>query len=128
MKRNRGYSKVVGRVVSLEHKTIDEWCKYIVDWRERKKFETCWENVPLKLMLVVTELSEAMEAYRKLNIATGIEVWGEPGVMENFEEELADVAIRLFDLCGSLGIDLEEAMKKKMKANEKRPIKHNKSC
>jgi NTP pyrophosphatase (non-canonical NTP hydrolase) len=42
--------------------------------------------------------------------------------------ELADTAIRLFDLAGSLNIDLEKEISKKMKVNEGRPIKHGKNC
>ena len=66
-----------------------------------------------KLMLIVTELGEAVEALRKND-------------KDNFEEELADTCIRIFDLCGSLGIDLEKAITEKMVRNEKRPYKHGK--
>jgi NTP pyrophosphatase (non-canonical NTP hydrolase) len=47
--------------------------------------------------------------------------------MANFKEELADVAIRLGDLCGGLGIDLETEILNKMAINESRPYKHGKS-
>lgn len=66
------------------------------------------------LMLIVSELGEAQEALRKNN-------W------DNFKEELADVAIRLADLCGGLEINLEEEIKKKMLKNETRPYKHGKA-
>ena len=86
-------------------------------------------------MLAVTELSEAMEAYRKINFSFD---WYTSAAkhpldksykeVDHFKEELADTAIRLFDLCGSLGIDLEKEISKKMKVNEGRPIKHGKNC
>jgi Predicted pyrophosphatase len=66
------------------------------------------------LMLIVGEVAEAHEALRK-------------GDMDNFKEELADVAIRLADLCGGLGIDLEIEIKKKMDKNKNRPYKHGKA-
>lgn len=66
-----------------------------------------------KLMLIVTELGEAAEALRNKDLI-------------NFREELADVQIRLFDLCGALGIDLEEAVNAKMLYNETRPYMHGK--
>ncbi len=106
--------------------SIKRWCKKISVWRESKGFITIWGNVPEKLMLVVTELSEAMEAYRKLELTNlGIDT---RKVLSNFNEELADATIRIFDLCGSLDIDLEKEIAKKMKINEVRPFKHGKSC
>ena len=66
-----------------------------------------------RLMLIVGEVAEAMEAIRKDD--------------DNFREELADVAIRLFDLCGFMAIDLENEIEKKMKINADRPYKHGKA-
>ena len=116
--------------------SLSEVTAYIVAWRQRKKFETSWFNVPEKLMLVVTELSEAMEAYRKLSMrelgwlalrADGLDVDGvEPEAFENFKEELADALIRLLDLCGSLGINPVREIKQKMAFNETRPTRHGK--
>lgn len=63
------------------------------------------------LALIHSEVSEALEADRKCD-------------KENFEEELADVVIRIFDLCGSRGIDLEQAIEKKMEFNKMRGYKH----
>lgn len=115
--------------------------KRLGEWRRSKEFETRWENVPEKLMLVVTELGEAMEAYRHLDvpliIATdnGHKLDGQKdgeGVqlvwLENFGEELADAAIRILDLCDALDIDLQSAICWKMALNEMRPKKHGKKC
>lgn len=71
-------------------------------------------NVPEKLMLIVTELSEAMEADRKnlmdehLPHRHGLEV------------ELADALIRIADLAGGLGLDLAGAVAEKLEYNAKR--------
>jgi NTP pyrophosphatase (non-canonical NTP hydrolase) len=63
------------------------------------------------LALIHSEVSEALEADRK-------------GNYENFVEELADVCIRVFDLCGAKDIDLETAISKKMQYNRTRSYKH----
>jgi NTP pyrophosphatase (non-canonical NTP hydrolase) len=66
------------------------------------------------LMLIVSELGEALEALRHNNIP-------------HFEEEIADTFIRLFDLCGGKNIDIENRIKEKIKKNIKRPYKHGKA-
>jgi NTP pyrophosphatase (non-canonical NTP hydrolase) len=74
-----------------------------------------WHDEPREtgtlLALIHSEVSEALEADRK-------------GDAENFTEELADICIRVFDLCGSRGIDLEAAISKKMEYNRTRTYKH----
>lgn len=70
--------------------------------------------IATRLMLIVSELGEALEALRHED-------------KENFAEELADVAIRLADLCGGIGIDLESEIKQKMEKNRKRGYKHGKA-
>ena len=47
-------------------------------------------------------------------------------VKSSFEDELADVAIRLFDLCGGLDIDLHNHIQLKMAYNSTREHKHGK--
>ena len=48
-------------------------------------------------------------------------------VKDTLEDELADVVLRVTDLCGLLGIDLETHIKAKMRYNATRPYKHNKA-
>lgn len=43
-----------------------------------------------------------------------------------FPIELADAVIRIADLCGELGIDLEEAIRVKHEYNKTRPYRHGK--
>lgn len=66
------------------------------------------------LMLLVSEVGEAVEALRHKD-------------GDNFKEELADIAIRLGDICGLCDIDLEAEIERKMKVNESRPRKHGKA-
>ena len=113
-----------------------------------------WEterNVPEILMLIVSELSEGLEALRKDHYADKavvkdllqdleldrtdeeftikaleFKVKFEDGVKSSFEDEIADVAIRLFDLCGGLNIDLQKHIELKMMYNSMRAYKHGK--
>lgn len=70
--------------------------------------------VPQKLLLIHAEISEACEAHRKgtkdahLPHRDGVEV------------ELADAAIRIFDMAGALGYDLGGAIAEKMAYNAQR--------
>lgn len=100
----------------------------IVEWRRRKGFTTSWEEFPVKCMLIVTEVSEAVEAHRKFVALKDKDEHPDEqyALIQHIGEELADVAIRLFDLSGSLGYDLEKEIVKKMSVNDKRPHKHGK--
>ena len=79
---------------------------------EKGFYET--PNRPLSeiLVLIITEISEAVQEDRK-------------GNFEKFKEEIADTYIRLGDLCGFLDIDIEAEIKRKMEINKSRPKKHN---
>jgi NTP pyrophosphatase (non-canonical NTP hydrolase) len=97
-------------------------------------------NIPEKLMLIVSELGEAMEAYRsgKLNPNwRAFEFFVEQSdfndsfrtyIKDCMEDELADTIIRLLDLCGYMKIDIDKHVELKMKYNESRPYKHGKIC
>jgi NTP pyrophosphatase (non-canonical NTP hydrolase) len=67
-----------------------------------------------KLMLTVSELAEAMEADRK-----GLRDDHLPH-RDGREVELADAAIRIFDLAGAYNMNLGEAIAEKMEYNRNR--------
>ncbi len=90
--------------------------KTVAECHEYAKSQGFWDksqNIGEKLMLIVSELAEALEADRQDDQAL-------------FNEELADVAIRLFDLCGFLHVDLEMEITRKMAINRERPKLHGK--
>lgn len=104
-----------------------------------------WNPAPefgTAIALIHSELSEALEEMRAGNkirpgapvpmlyysgggyVATGpTKACTKP---EGVAVELADAVIRIADLCGHLGIDLEAAIALKMEYNETRPFKHGK--
>ena len=92
---------------------LNDYSKECHKTAKSKGFWDVDKNIAVKLMLTVTEISEACEADRN-------------GDIENFKEELADCFIRLFDLVGYLDIDIEVEIDKKMKKNLERPRLHGK--
>jgi NTP pyrophosphatase (non-canonical NTP hydrolase) len=78
-----------------------------------KKYFMCW--VATKLMLTVSEVSEAMEGHRK-NLTDD-----HLPHRRMLEVELADAVIRICDLAGGLKFDLGGAIAEKLAYNAKRP-------
>jgi hypothetical protein len=81
-----------------------------------KGFKVEWDNAPTYLMLIVTELSEAMEQWRDNH-------------KEEFKQEIADAFIRLFHLVGDLGLkeEMVKSILDKLSYNETRPYKHGRA-
>jgi len=123
-------------------KKLNEYSKKAHQMAKAKGFyDNGDRNIGEQLMLVVTELSEAVEAHRtgKRALLDGYENWidgtsyGEKEkegfelyLKDTFEDEIADTFIRLFDLCGYMNIDIETFIDAKMKYNSTRGNKHGK--
>lgn len=103
-------------------------------------------NIGEMLMLVVSELGEAIEAHRKgrmckvdvgecytatrgfnndVTFTFDVNLFKE-NVKDTFEDEIADAFIRLFDMCGGLNIDIYKHIKFKLKYNKTREQLHGK--
>jgi len=125
---------------------LNELSKQIYEGNKLRGFDVSKENIGQTLMLIVSELSEALEADRKAKFANMkvfescmeaddikesdmdyyIKQSFEFNIKDTFQDEIADTLIRLFDLCGGLQIDIEKHIKYKLDYNSKREFKHGK--
>ena len=97
--------------------TINEWVQAC---HGNSKEHGWWDDgvrvadIPEKLMLIVTEVADVM--YEDIS-----KIDGKPA---GFPSELADIVIRVFDLCGAFKIDLEGAIARKHEYNKTREFRH----
>lgn len=100
---------------------INELCAEAYRDAEEKGWHEGGVNVPEKLCLIHSEVSEGLECYRNGEDSYYETVEGKPCGLST---ELADVVIRIADLTEYLGIDLEAAIIKKMAYNKTRAHRH----
>jgi NTP pyrophosphatase (non-canonical NTP hydrolase) len=121
---------------------INELAQEIHKNARKKGFFEKEKNIGEMLALIHSEVSEALEADRKdryanlsdsqLNVLLG---WVQDidfskdysdKVKGCFEEEMADIVIRVFDMCAFKGIDIERHIRAKMRYNSMREKYHGK--
>ena len=122
---------------------LNQLCK---DAHENAKAKGWWETEKSfgeLIALCHSELSEALEEYRDGNKVDAIQTVCNLGrninanwcyvptcnkcehyKPEGIPIELADTLIRIFDMCGHYGIDLDEAVRIKMEYNKTRSHRH----
>ena len=101
----------------------------VMEWCHSKG----WYDNPVSFLeamaLLHTEVSEAVEAWRKWGTDDATDPTIEPNLIhkpEGIGSEFADVLIRRLDDCGRFGIDLEAEYHRKMAYNRTRPYRHGK--
>ena len=121
--------------------TIKELCERSFETAQTKGFWDKDREIGTLLMLITSELGEALEADRnnirtnKKKLKQALQItdthkfkrFFEENIKDTFEDELADVFIRLGDLCQGLNIDIEKHLELKMKYNQTRKHKHGKN-
>lgn len=118
---------------------INELAKKVHQNARDKGFFDSEKNIGEMLCLIHSEVSEALEADRIgfycLVVMKAVNGWEDDEafkthftetVKNSFEDELADIIIRVMDLAAFKNIDLEEHIKAKMRYNSLRGHKHGK--
>lgn len=126
-------------------KSINELCKEAHETAVEKGWYDPEPTFGELIALCHSELSEALEAFRSgaetnqiqyqfegVSVTARREEPGfkiqpvelKPAMPAGIPVELADCIIRIFDLCGFYGIDLESAIEEKMQYNQSRPCRH----
>lgn len=145
----------IGLEIAEKTKGLTELSKLIHSNNVKKGFyDGEKKNFGELLMLVVTELGEALEGMRKRRFANWVKeatdykeilknvtnVSGDVSekeliarcesfsvnIKDSVEDEIADAIIRLFDICGYYEIDIERQIRAKLEFNTTRPYKHGK--
>jgi len=126
---------------------LNELSKQAYQNAKDKGFYESQIEMGTRLALIHSEVSEALEADRKnkfaskdrnlqdMDISDLSDVQTklyfrqefEVSIKDTFEDELADIMIRVMDLAAFKGIDLEYHIKMKMAYNSTRDYKHGKS-
>lgn len=119
---------------------LNKLSKEIFEQNKEKGFHDKPLEFGTYLMLITSELSEALEADRKGKRSNYIEFMNllkttkktfkecfEETMKDTVEDEIADSIIRLLDLCRNMGIDIDTHIHYKLQYNKEREYKHGKS-
>ena len=116
-------------------KNLNELAHKIHESNKLRGFDVAQDNIGQSLMLIVGEISEAMDAHQcgrfadmkeydseiaylaenfpRANIEGGFRLSPfEKYIKNTFEEELADIVMRTLDFCAAFDVDIEHAYKR----------------
>lgn len=105
---------------------VDEICNLNIEkgWRENATGAQEGYEFPAYIALAHTELSEALEAYRDKVWSSEVDDNHGGAKPVGVGPELADVIIRIFDMCGIWDIDIEAELARVIAYGWTRPYQH----
>jgi len=105
-------------------KTLDRMCQKAHATAVDKGWWEESRGIPECLALIHSEVSEALEAFRVGDKGTSIAYDGITKKPEGLAVEMADILIRVFDVCAAFNIPLADALAVKMTYNKTRSKRH----
>ena len=115
--KSKGFYDTLGRIQDiLEGAAAEGYISLEESAKLNRELLTIWRLS--RIALIMSELGEAVEAVRKPTLTGHIEG------LSLFDEEMADVIIRMGDFAGSEGTDMNRAITLKMEFNSKRERMH----
>ncbi len=109
------WSKHSGSVGQLSA-IINDWSNGLGWWENAEQ-----QSIPTKLVLIHSEVTEALESWRNGEEPDFVHPDGKP---DGWGVELADVIIRCLDLATQHGLNMEDMLLRKMMYNAGRPYRH----
>lgn len=117
---------------------INDSAKAILNNNIEKGFNNPNYNIGELLMLITSELGEALESHRKGKFSDWESFYKDANeigeiesfkihIKDTFEDEITDAVLRLLDLSARLNIDLEKHVNSKVEFNKTRPHLHGKN-
>jgi len=123
----------------MTNSNLNDLAKQVHQVNKDKGFWDKKRNVGEMLMLVTSELGEAMEAHRKGKFANWEAFEANQNktanapenfkkyIKDSFEDEIADALLRLLDMAAGLNIDLDKQIRTKLDYNRSRERFHGKN-
>lgn len=96
----------------------------VYNWAESKGWNDPPPSFGEAMMMLVTEVAEAVEAYRKWELDAMVSAWGDGVKPEGVPSEFADILIRLLHYSKLFGVDLFKEYRRKMDYNYTREYRH----
>ena len=124
-----------------KNNNLTQRAKEVFKANKLKGFHEVKEHRGVYLMLIVSELSEALEADRKGKYTEPLDAaWMNSccdtshlyeehfpeKIKDTHEDEIADALIRILDYCGNFGIDIESHVRWKLEYNKSREYRNGK--